>query len=108
MTLFGKTTDTDLLPIKTTFTSLQMLNFMLTLSIFITIQSQQDIQDDTRHMNSSPETIGGLAFKQIFVDTSMDVRHVKGLEFIKINPIILYILMRFHLTLGNTSQSTSL
>src|ERR1700691_6229885 len=107
MTLFGKTTDTDLLPIKTTFTSLQMLNFMLTLSVYITIQSQQDIQDDTRHMNSSPETIGGLAFKQTFVDTSMDARHAKNLEFIETNPIILFILMRFHLTLGNTSQSIS-
>jgi hypothetical protein len=72
------------------------------------IRSQQDIQDDTRHMNSSPETIGGLAFKQTFVDTSMDARHAKELEFIEINPIILFILTRFHLTVGNISQSTSL
>jgi hypothetical protein len=70
-------------------------------------QLQQDIQDDTRHMNSSPEIIGGLAFKQTFVDISMDARHVKELEFIETNPTILLTLTRFHLTLGNISQSTS-
>src|SRR6202050_4068702 len=100
--------DTDSLPTKITFTSLPHDNFVLTLSAFIMIQLQQDIQDDTRHMNLSPKIIGGLAFKQTFVDMLMDARHAKELEFIKTNPIILFILTRFHLTLGNISQSTSL
>src|SRR6202050_4617390 len=100
--------DTDSLLTKITSIFLLHHNFVLTLSAFIMTQSQQDIQDDTRHMNSSPETIGGLAFKQTFVDTSMDARRAKELEFIETNPIILFTLTRFHLTLGNTSQSISL
>src|ERR1700729_781432 len=97
----------DSLPTKITSTSLLHDNFVLTLSVFIMIQLQQDIQDDTRHMNSSPETIGGLAFKQTFIDTSMHARHAKELEFIETNPITPFILMRFHLSPGNISQSTS-
>src|ERR1700683_3425204 len=71
------------------------------------ILSLLDIQDDTKPMNSSHENIGGLAYKQIFDDTSMDAKSANVLEFIETNLTHHYTLMKYPLNLGSIFQSTS-
>ena len=61
-----------------------------------------DIPDDTKPMNSSLEIIGGLAYKPTFDNMLMDAKPAKELEFIEINLMHHYILMKYLLTPGNT------
>src|SRR5882724_10649194 len=85
-----------------------MIDFALILFVHIMILSLLDIQDDTRHMNSSHKIIGGLACKHTFAITLMDVNPAKELKFIKINPTIPFTLTLYLHNHGNISQSISL
>src|ERR1700728_632228 len=63
--LNGLIMDMDSLPTKNESISLLTPNYAKISFDFILILLQQDTLDDTKNTNSSPETIGGLAFKQI-------------------------------------------
>ena len=83
-------------------------DFEKTLFENITMELREDIQDDIKHKNSSPETIGGPASKGIFGNTSMDAKHANELRHTGKKLTIHYTQMRSPTHHGNIFQSISL
>jgi len=69
--------------------------------------SLQDTLDITKPTNSSPENIGGLAYKQTFDNMSMDAKPANELKFTETNLMHRYTLTKYPHTPGNTFPSIS-
>ena len=103
----GSIMDMDKLHTKTDFIFPLTHNFAQTLSVNTTIPLLQDIQDDGKPRQTSPETTGGHACKDKSRSTLLDATFANAQNHTEKNLVIPFTPTKFLLYLGNTSPLTS-